>query len=84
MPRICLPLSGSRSRDRRLRRDVRLLAIAGRRYSPAPDAFNKSARLVYWQSETGPPKSGQNAQFGRDRSSLRKGLGLRGAAQAAE
>ena len=32
-----------------LRRDVRLLAVAGRQYSPALDGFIKSARLLDWQ-----------------------------------
>jgi DNA-binding transcriptional LysR family regulator len=32
-----------------LRRDVRLLAVAGRQYSPALDGFIKSTRLLDWQ-----------------------------------
>jgi DNA-binding transcriptional LysR family regulator len=36
-----------------IRRDVHLLAVAGRRYSPALDAFVKIARVYDWDSEIG-------------------------------
>jgi DNA-binding transcriptional LysR family regulator len=38
-----------------LRRDVRLLAVAGRQYSPALDGFIKSARLLDWRFEMNEP-----------------------------
>ena len=36
-----------------IRREVHLLAVAGRRYSPALDAFVKIARVYDWKSEVG-------------------------------
>lgn len=36
-----------------IRREVHLLAVAGRRYSPALDAFVKIARVYDWKSEIG-------------------------------
>jgi DNA-binding transcriptional LysR family regulator len=38
-----------------LRRDIRLLAVAGRQYSPALDGFIKSARLLDWRYELNEP-----------------------------
>jgi DNA-binding transcriptional LysR family regulator len=38
-----------------LRRDIRLLAVAGRQYSPALDGFIKSARLLDWRCELNEP-----------------------------
>ena len=42
---VARPIAGDR-----LRRQVRLLVVAGRRYSPALDAFVKTCRLRDWQS----------------------------------
>ncbi|MGO6724629.1 hypothetical protein ACC717_20115 [Rhizobium ruizarguesonis] len=38
-------------------REVRLLAVQGRRYSPALDAFVKVVRLPDWSPHTGSPLS---------------------------
>jgi DNA-binding transcriptional LysR family regulator len=38
-------------------REVRLLAIQGRRYSPALDAFVKVSRVRDWSSEVGTERS---------------------------
>jgi hypothetical protein len=50
MPRLptlmTIPLEGDR-----VSREVRLLAVQGRRYSPALDAFVKVARLRDWSIE---------------------------------
>jgi DNA-binding transcriptional LysR family regulator len=54
MPRLpslkALPIEGDP-----IRREVRLLAVQGRRYSPALDAFVKVARLRDWSLHTGSP-----------------------------
>jgi hypothetical protein len=45
---MAIPIEGSP-----LRRNVQLLAVAGRQYSPALDAFIKVARVLDWQAEIG-------------------------------
>lgn len=59
MPRLpslkALPIEGDP-----LWREVRLLAVQGRRYSPALDAFVKVARLRDWSVHTGSPRKTQH------------------------
>jgi hypothetical protein len=60
MPRLpslkALPIEGNP-----VWREVRLLAVHGRRYSPALDAFVKVARLRDWSRHTGSPLQHQQA-----------------------
>ena len=76
---VRVPIEGSP-----LRRDVRLLAVAGRQYSPALDAFIKCARLLDWQIEIERSASGQVDPSGRNRSATQKSTGVCRAAEAAE
>jgi DNA-binding transcriptional LysR family regulator len=46
-----------------VRREVRLLAVKGRRYSPALDAFVKVARLRDWSLHTGSPLQTHHGQL---------------------
>ena len=59
MPRLpslkALPIEGDP-----VWREVRLLAVQGRRYSPALDAFVKVARLRDWSLHTGSPRQTQH------------------------
>jgi DNA-binding transcriptional LysR family regulator len=63
-----------------IRREVHLLAVAGRRYSPALDAFVKIARVYDWKSEIGDtaddnlePATGNPARNALDESSRAAG-----------
>lgn len=64
---VRLPIEGSP-----LRRDVRLLAVAGRQYSPALDAFIKIAWLLDWSNEIERPESAKATRPVKDQSSPRK------------
>jgi DNA-binding transcriptional LysR family regulator len=74
-----IPIEGSP-----LRRDVRLLAVAGRQYSPALDAFIKCARLLDWQTEIGRSEFRQPGTPAGDRSLSQNVADLRRVDQAAE
>jgi len=50
LPRL-QSLTALRIKGDPVRREVKLLAVAGRRYSPALDAFVKIARVYDWKSE---------------------------------